>query len=88
MNVRELDRKARRFIMDGAVDHGADSGLDASQNDRTTTPPARRFTPSYPASEIQALQAALEHHHGNLSKAADELEITRSKAYRMLKSAR
>jgi DNA-binding NtrC family response regulator len=89
MNVRELDRKARRFIVDGALDREAEPAFDGSQNDRTTTPaPARRFTPSYPANEIQALRAALERHQGNLSKAADELEITRSKAYRMLKSAR
>jgi DNA-binding NtrC family response regulator len=89
MNVRELDRKARRFIVDGALEHEPEPAFDASQNDRTTAPaPARRFTPSYPADEIQALRAALERHQGNLSKAADELEITRSKAYRMLKSAR
>lgn len=89
MNVRELDRKARRFIVDGALEHEPEPAFDASQTDRTTAPaPARRFTPSYPADEIQALRAALERHQGNLSKAADELEITRSKAYRMLKSAR
>jgi transcriptional regulator with PAS, ATPase and Fis domain len=88
MNVRELDRKARRFIADGAFEHAPEPVFDASHDDHTTNPPARRFVPSYPASEIQALKAALERHQGNLSKAADELEITRSKAYRMLKSAR
>jgi transcriptional regulator of acetoin/glycerol metabolism len=88
LNVRELDRQARRFMVEGAVDHALEPGFDASQNDRTTSPPARRVTTSYPASEIEALRAALVRHQGNLSKAAGELEITRSKAYRMLKSAR
>jgi transcriptional regulator of acetoin/glycerol metabolism len=89
MNVRELDRKARRWLVDGALEPAWEPAFDALGSDRTTIPaPARRFTPSYPASDIQALRAALERHGGNLSKAADELEITRSKAYRMLKSAR
>jgi transcriptional regulator of acetoin/glycerol metabolism len=88
MNVRELDRKARRFLVEGALEQGTESAFDGSENDRTTAPPSRRVAPSYSASEIQALRAALERHQGNLSKAADELEITRSKAYRMLKSAR
>lgn len=89
MNVRELDRKARRWAVDGPHEPASELTFDAAGSDHATIPaPARRFTPSYPASEVQALRAALERHGGNLSKAADELEITRSKAYRMLKSAR
>jgi len=96
MNIRELDSVARRLVERAdegelRLEHFADAvSLRAVRTGRAapTPPPAsRRAGTPYPSAELAALRAALERHGGNLTKAANELEITRSKAYRMLKLA-
>ena len=79
------------------VEHVADwlSESDGEDgDDRTALPQGRPAAPSaqrratspYTPAEMQALEAALRRHGGNLTKAAEELGITRPKAYRMLRA--
>ena len=97
LNVRELDNVARRLLARHAsapkitLGHLTEivglpvSGQDPGSNPEHAAPP-RRSTPSYPPDEIALLKEAIERHHGNLTKAASELRITRAKAYRMLEN--
>lgn len=100
MNVRELENAARRAVSEcrgldqlslaqvveaAAFEPAAFQSRSPGQH--KTEPPARRTARSYTETELAALHAALERHRGNLSHAAEELGITRSKAYRMLKSS-
>jgi DNA-binding NtrC family response regulator len=95
MNVRELDGVARRLASKvGEEEHQLDQLVEAfpSLAPRAgrvvpAPPPSRRALTSYPRDQLAALRRALERHSGNLTKAASELDITRSKAYRMLKMA-
>ena len=96
MNVRELDSVARRLLERGKggelrLEHlGEAFVLRASKPSRavpTPPPSTRRPLIPYASEELAALRAALERHGGNLTKAAKERKITRSKAYRMLKLA-
>ncbi len=95
MNVRELENVARRLLslhgenteigLDQVLDALApDAGGAAAGDDRAR----RRSVSSYSAGEIEALIAAIERHQGNLTKAADELGLNRSKAYRMLRASK
>ena len=98
MNVRELENVARRLVAlhpgasafklldvaswlvgDEDASEPGDAGAVTSRSDR-------RRIPAYEPSELDALKTALDRHRGNLTKAAEELGITRPKAYRMLKS--
>jgi DNA-binding NtrC family response regulator len=98
MNVRELDRTALRMMASGPhelelgpADLAEQRSPYGSSTTPTTAPPAlptRRLVPRYSEHELAALRAALERHQGNLTKAANELVITRSKAYRMLRTSR
>lgn len=76
---RELKRRHWYEVL-GARVLVADGERDSS------SPPPRRSASVYPPDEITALEAALERHRGNLTKAAHELGITRARAYRMLKA--
>ncbi len=96
MNVRELDNVARRLVPrvdDGELllEHLGDMipprPVRANRATSVPPPPSRRSATPYPSDQLTALRAALERHGGNLTKAANELKITRSKAYRMLKIA-
>jgi len=95
MNVRELENVARRLALltpDSAsfkLKDVADwlvSDDGASEPESAEAQGGRRAVPAYSSVELDALRAALERHRGNLTKAAEELGITRPKAYRMLKS--
>lgn len=94
LNVRELDNVARRLLSRAdneelKLEHLGDAfalrPLGPSRTTPAPTSPPRRSVTAYPSEELSALRAALERHGGNLTKAANELRITRSKAYRMLK---
>jgi DNA-binding NtrC family response regulator len=97
LNVRELENVARRL---NAVHEGEGelrleelaSSLEPHDVSDTAPPPsaqsARRSAPPYSAAQIAELKAALERHAGNLTHAANELGITRPKAYRMLRSSK
>jgi transcriptional regulator with PAS, ATPase and Fis domain len=98
MNVRELENVVRRLAtlhprassfklrdVAGWLVGDEDAG-DADPARARAAPSERRRVSAYEASEIEALQTALDRHRGNLTKAAEELGITRPKAYRMLKS--
>jgi transcriptional regulator with AAA-type ATPase domain len=98
MNVRELENVVRRLR---AV-HPAEAELTLEHLEGILTPDAAGsesalprvsdLVPSrgapYPVAEIQALLGAIERHAGNLTKAASELGIERTKAYRMLHAAK
>jgi transcriptional regulator with PAS, ATPase and Fis domain len=95
MNVRELENVARRLALltpDSASFKlkdvaewlvSDDGGLESESAEAQS---GRRAVPSYASAELEGLRAALERHRGNLTKAAEELGITRPRAYRMLKS--
>jgi transcriptional regulator with PAS, ATPase and Fis domain len=98
LNVRELENLARRV----ASEHANEAELtlermrDVLRFDEPAPGPeenlvagtARRSAPAYSGEELSALTEALERHGGNLTRAADELGITRPKAYRMLRARR
>jgi DNA-binding NtrC family response regulator len=98
LNVRELESVAERLVSvrkgEGDLELGHLLELVPSPLPSAPPPPSGRRAdprrssarPSYPAGQIAALKAALERHQGNLTKACNELGITRSKAYRMLGS--
>ncbi|HEX6272351.1 MAG TPA: sigma 54-interacting transcriptional regulator [Polyangiaceae bacterium] len=98
MNVRELENVARRLVAlhprasafklrDVAGWLVGDEDASEPEDMGAVTPRSeRRQIPAYEPSELDALRTALERHRGNLTKAAEELGITRPKAYRMLKS--
>jgi transcriptional regulator with PAS, ATPase and Fis domain len=95
MNVRELETVARRVLSNhgGGPEVAFDDLLDALGRDAPDAAAAdqrarRRIASGYPADELEALLASIERHQGNLSKAAEELQITRAKAYRMLRAGR
>jgi sigma-54 dependent transcriptional regulator, acetoin dehydrogenase operon transcriptional activator AcoR len=95
MNVRELENVARRLaalapdnasfkLKDVADWLVSDDG--ALEPESAEPQGSRRAVAAYSSAEMDALRSALERHRGNLTKAAEELGITRPKAYRMLKS--
>jgi sigma-54 dependent transcriptional regulator, acetoin dehydrogenase operon transcriptional activator AcoR len=95
MNVRELENVARRLALlttDNATIKLKDvadwlvSAGGALEPESAEAQGDRRAVPAYSSAELDALRAALDRHRGNLTKAAEELGITRPKAYRMLKS--
>jgi transcriptional regulator of acetoin/glycerol metabolism len=95
LNVRELENVARRLIAiredDGeirldTIESSLEPPGSSNAAPASSGSPARRSVPAYAASELEALRAALERHGGNLTHAANELGITRPKAYRMLRS--
>jgi transcriptional regulator with PAS, ATPase and Fis domain len=93
MNVRELENVVRRLVaLHGArpklgAEHLAEA-MDESKGAGGLDRARRRSVPAYPDDQLEALLAAIDRHQGNLSKAADELNITRPKAYRMLRAAK
>jgi DNA-binding NtrC family response regulator len=98
LNVRELENLARRVVSE----HANEPELTLERlrdvlrfDEPLASPPdaagpfaARRAAPAYSSEELSALAEALERHGGNLTRAADELGITRPKAYRMLRAQR
>ncbi|MGC4088085.1 MAG: sigma 54-interacting transcriptional regulator [Polyangiaceae bacterium] len=92
MNVRELENTARRLLtLFGQEPELSLQQLLEVEGSRAPAPePAtsatRRSLPAYQPEELSALRAAIERHGGNLTRAADELGITRPKAYRMLRT--
>lgn len=95
MNVRELENVARRVIsqIGDATELGLEDVLEAlgSASAEPVWPDQRarkRPVSAYPTSEVETLMTAIERHGGNLSKAAEELGITRAKAYRMLRAVK
>jgi two-component system NtrC family response regulator len=94
MNVRELENVARRLLtlFEGqselTLEHLAQVDDAPSASRELIQAPGRRSASVYSADEVAALLAAIERNGGNLSRAADELGITRPKAYRILRSVR
>jgi transcriptional regulator with PAS, ATPase and Fis domain len=95
MNVRELENVARRTLShhgggaEISFDELADAmGTIAIESPGTDQRARRRNTPGYPTDEVEALLKAIEQHDGNLSKAAEELGMTRAKAYRILRAVK
>jgi DNA-binding NtrC family response regulator len=96
LNVRELVLVAQRML----TLHGDQASLgltdladimpDLAQSAAgALEAPAQRRDPRAPkADEISALLAALERHDGIVSRAAEELGITRQKAYRLIEASK
>jgi transcriptional regulator with AAA-type ATPase domain len=98
LNLRELDTLARRIAayhrpgrpLDGeALERVQDARPEARPASPTgSAGKARRSKPSrYAPEDVEALTAALNRARGNLSEAAAAVGLSRSKAYRMLRSA-
>jgi len=101
LNVRELENAARRAVSEcrgldllslRRVQELSTLGPALANESRPPTSPdcssssaTRRVQQPYAATELSALKTALERHRGNLTLAASELGIGRSRAYRMLK---
>ncbi len=94
LNLRELDTVARRI----AAHYRSGCTLDRGDLDRAMNPAseprssrsradaaARPAIVNYRPEDLEALKAALDHAHGNLTKAAAAIGLSRSKAYRMLR---
>lgn len=99
LNVRELDTVVRRLtsmyrgaaIDREAVDRALASSARESSGlaaDVTQAAARRRPTEVYRSEDVASLIAAVGRHAGNLTKAAAELGVSRTKAYRMLRSAK
>lgn len=98
LNIRELDTLARRIAAYNRAGRPLDrEALDRAVDARTEAPPepdrpvskARRpKPPAYKPEDLEALTAALERARGNLTEAAAAVGLSRSKAYRMLRSKR
>ena len=98
MNVRELENLVRRLLAVHAgkaeltLEHLQDVLTSEEANSGSTLARGSKFASSrdapYSAAEIEALLGAIERHAGNLTKAAGELGIGRSKVYRMLRTTK
>jgi DNA-binding NtrC family response regulator len=101
LNVRELDTVVRRLSAkrsDRAIDREAmDQALgvpsDEARSGESVPPESadgRRSQPRevYRVEDVTSLMAALGRYDGNLTKAAAELGIPRTRAYRMLRAAK
>jgi DNA-binding NtrC family response regulator len=97
LNVRELDTVARRLALkdpERAIDREVIEQAIGSFSREASRAPSdapkldggrrSRSTEVYSPKDLESLMAALGRHGGNLSKAAAELGIPRTKAYRML----
>ncbi len=101
LNVRELDtlvrrlavRRGGRAIPRDEIDEALGASSPDSQNAANGVPEPlndarRRSNDLYPPEEVESLISALARHNGNLTKAAAECGLPRTKAYRMLRAAK
>jgi len=101
LNVRELDTVVRRLSAkssEHALDRDAiEQALGASTEEprgprsgapRSAEGRTNRTKETYRPEEVAALVAAIGRYDGNLTKAASELGIARTKAYRMLRASK
>jgi DNA-binding NtrC family response regulator len=101
LNIRELDtvvrrlavRRGARAITRDEIDEALGSPSRESQIAPSGVPePSKdarnRKNEVYPAADVEALISALARHNGNLTKAAAERGLPRTKAYRMLRAAK
>jgi transcriptional regulator with PAS, ATPase and Fis domain len=94
MNVRELEAVANRLMTlhGGATELGLQHLRDVAQFPPAQAElpsarnPGRRRVSAYDGAELEALLQAVERHRGNLTKASQELGISRPRAYRMLRA--
>jgi transcriptional regulator with PAS, ATPase and Fis domain len=73
----------------GTVPSGSSTAPPASRTEYAggeVSVSRRGSAPPYPIETLQALAAALARHQGNVTRAAEELGVTRPKAYRMLRA--
>lgn len=82
-NVRELENRIRRAITfaEGAVIHAYDLGF-SNDEERTSRLDFRKAKEDL---EIKFVNMALTKHHGNISKAAEELGLSRPTVHSILK---
>ena len=101
LNVRELDTVVRRLavrrsssaIHRDEIDQALGSQNRESRSLETGIPEPEKDAKSrnkevYSADEMESLVSALARHGGNLTKAAAERGVPRTKAYRMLRAAK
>jgi DNA-binding NtrC family response regulator len=101
LNVRELDTVARRLavrrgdraIQRDEIAQALGSPGRESVNPETGVPEPlkdarNRSKEVYPAEDVESLVSALARNNGNLTKAAAERGLPRTKAYRMLRAAK
>jgi transcriptional regulator of acetoin/glycerol metabolism len=91
MNVRELENLARRIVAThpGAPQLTCELVRDCLNFDSVQPPPkttGRKSRPAYSDLEHERLQEALARHGDNVSRAAEELGLSRPRVYRMLKA--
>jgi transcriptional regulator of acetoin/glycerol metabolism len=87
LNVRELDFLAQRLV----AEHGREPLLRRSHLPARFTDPSDRGVPAdagaHAASQLDRLMAALMSADGNLARAAEQVGVSRQKAYRLLGGA-
>jgi DNA-binding NtrC family response regulator len=101
LNVRELDtvvrrlavRRGNRALQRDEIEQALGSPSRAPQSPDTDVPEpfkdARSRKPEvYLAEDVESLVSALARHNGNLTKAAAERGLPRTRAYRMLRAAK
>jgi DNA-binding NtrC family response regulator len=80
-NVRELQHALERAVIMTDSNRLTDSDFLFSRNPSSTTPPD---TLNLDEVEKAAIVKAVQMHHGNISKAAEELGLTRASLYRRM----
>jgi transcriptional regulator with PAS, ATPase and Fis domain len=80
-NVRELQHALERAVIMTDSNTLTDSDFLFSRNPSSTTPPD---TLNLDEVEKAAILKAVQMHHGNISKAAEELGLTRASLYRRM----
>jgi transcriptional regulator with PAS, ATPase and Fis domain len=80
-NVRELQHALERAVIMTDSNTLTDSDFLFSRNPSSTTPPD---TLNLDEVEKAAIVKAVQMHHGNISKAAEELGLTRASLYRRM----
>lgn len=85
-NVRELSNRVRRAVVMAEGHAITPHDLDLAQQEHQAGNPLDSLRAAHRRIEVELLVRAISLHHGNLTKAARDLEVSRSTLYRKLRA--
>ncbi len=85
-NVRELSNRVRRAVVMGDGMEITPQDLDLASEELQTTDTLDSLRAAHRRIESELLVKAISMHHGNLTRAARDLEVSRSTLYRKLRA--